>query len=240
VLGPAEAISREVGYNRCVESNLSQKQRDILVGLLLGDGSLEFNGCRGTRLQIKQAAAKKEYVFWIYQQFADMVKTPPQQRPDTLQWYFGTRYRRDLEEIRCEFYRERAKVVPSKIADWIQSPISLAVWYMDDGRLDYREKSHYAYRLSTDSFTEPEVRSLQRILEERFDVSSSIQLSLCRGKRYPQLHIGKNGRDQFYKIVSPYILPCFNYKLPPPSRYLDPSETTRRAPTPPSGGRVMI
>ncbi len=54
-----QAISREVGYNRVMEGTLTRVQRDILVGLLLGDGSLEFNGCRGTRLQVKQAAEKR-------------------------------------------------------------------------------------------------------------------------------------------------------------------------------------
>lgn len=101
---------------------------------------------------------------------------------------------------------------------------------MDDGRLDYRAGSHHAYHISTDSFTKEDVQKLQKLLWNRFGVKAKTYLSLCRGKYYPKLYIGKEGRDMFEKAVSPYILSCFRYKLPPTLEYLDPSETTRRAP----------
>ncbi len=195
--------------------NLSTLQRDILVGLMLGDGHLEFNGYRGTRLQVKQSEEKKEYVFWLYNHFAKLTRTPPQQRHDTGQWYFGTRFFVDFEEIRKYFYEHRTKHVPENIIELFQSPITLAVWFMDDGRLDYRVKSHYAYHISTDSFTEPDVRRLQTLLQKRFGITAKTYLSLCRGKLYPKLYIGKKGRDVFTKTVAPYILPCFDYKTPP-------------------------
>ncbi len=182
---------------------------------MLGDGNLEFNGYRGTRLQIKQSEEKKEYVFWLYRHFAELVRTPPQQRSDTNQWYFGTRAFVNFEDIRQLFYENRTKIIPNTITELFQSPLTLAVWFMDDGRLDYRAKSHYAYHISTDSFTESEVRQLQTLLLERFDIVAKTYLSLCRGKRYPKLYIGKEGRDLFTKTIAPHILPCFRYKLPP-------------------------
>ncbi len=211
---------------------LSKQQLDILTGLMLGDGNLEFNGYKGTRLQVKQSAEKKEYVFWLYNQFEDITKTPPQLRTDTNQWYFGTRAFENLEEFRKLFYVDHKKVIPRNITELFQSPLTLAVWFMDDGRLDYREKSHYAYHISTDSFTESEVQVLQKLLLERFGIVAKTYLSLCRGKLYPKLYIGKEGRDVFTKTIESYLLPCFRYKLPPDLQnvYLDPSETTRRAP----------
>jgi hypothetical protein len=87
----------------------SKHQQGILVGLLLGDGSLEFNGYRSSRLQIKQSVNKKEYVFWLYEQFSEIVKTPPQQRKDTKQWYFGTRFVEEFESLRKMFYQNGRK-----------------------------------------------------------------------------------------------------------------------------------
>jgi len=197
---------------------LSTLQQDVLVGLMLGDGHLEFNGYRGTRLQVKQSEEKKEYVFWLYDHFTKLTRTPPQQRHDTRQWYFGTRFFTELEEIRKYFYIDRTKHVPENITELFQSPLTLAVWFMDDGRLDYRVKSHYAYHISTDSFTEPEVQQLQTLLREKFGIVTKTYLSLCRGKRYPKIYIGKEGRDLCTKTVAPYILPCFGYKLPPNSK----------------------
>lgn len=216
-----------------VIGKLSQTQQDILVGLILGDGHLEFNGYRGTRLQVKQSEEKKEYVWWLYEHFTELVRTPPQQRQDTKQWYFGTRFFVQLEQFRNHFYERRTKRVPKNIDELFCSPLTLAVWFMDDGRLDYRARSHYAYHISTDSFTESEVRELQKLLCEKFGIVAKTYLSLCRGKRYPKLYIGKEGRDLFTKTVAPYLLPCFRYKLPPDNYLynLDPSETTRRAPT---------
>jgi len=198
---------------------LSTTQLDILTGLMLGDGYIEFDGYRGARLQVKQSEEKKEYVFWLYSQFADITRTPPQQRHDTRQWYFGTRFFENLEDIRRIFYIGRKKTVPSNIAELLQSPLSVAVWFMDDGRLDYRAKSHYAYHIATDAFSESEVKRLQKVLSERFDVAANTYLSLCRGKRYPKLYIGSEGRSRFTETVAPHVLPCFRYKLPPEHIY---------------------
>ena len=186
---------------------------------MLGDGNLEFNGYRGTRLQVKQSEARKEYVLWLYRHFAHMTKTPPQQRMDTRQWYFGTRFYEDLEDIRRLFYRNGMKVVPKSIDELFDSPLTLAVWFMDDGRLDFREKSHYAYHISTDSFTESDVKRLQKLLLERFGILAKTYLSLCRGKRYAKLYIGSEGREALRATIDPYLLDCFEYKSPPQYTY---------------------
>ena len=80
--------------------NLTQIQKDIIVGALLGDGSLEFDKFKASRLQIKQAERKKEYVIWLYENLANLVRTSPKQRVDTRQWYFSTRSLRSLEKFR--------------------------------------------------------------------------------------------------------------------------------------------
>ena len=200
--------------------NLTKEQRDILVGLVLGDGNLEYDGYRGTRLQVKQSEARMEYVLWLYRHFAHITKTPPKQRSDTRQWYFGTRFYEDFEDIRRLFYRKGGKVVPSNIEELFDSPVTLAVWFMDDGRLDYREKSHYAYHISTDSFNESDVQRLQELLLKRSGIAAKTYLSLCRGKHYAKLYIGKEGRDAFSETVAPYLLNCFAYKAPPQSQYI--------------------
>lgn len=195
--------------------DLTQTQKDIIVGTLLGDGSLEYDKFKASRLQIKQAERKKEYVMWLYENLANLVKTPPKRRPDTLQWYFSTRSLRSLEEFRGIFYENGRKTVPHSIKKLLNSPISLAVWFMDDGTLDYREKSHYSFSISADDFTVEEAELLQEALRENFGIISSIQTPSSRGKRYTKLYIGKPGRDRFLEIVRPYILSCFAYKLPP-------------------------
>lgn len=213
------AISREVNYNRGMRLPITTKinkiQRQIIVGTILGDGCLEFDGFHGTRLQIKQAERYKEYVFWLYGKLKNLCNSEPKQRNDTKQWYFSTKHLTELTILHRCFYPNGKKLVPKDISDILVSPLSLSVWYMDDGGLDYRPKDHYAFILNTDSFTLEGVNFLKELMDYRFGIASTIHNSLCRGKRYPKLYIGKNGREEFLKKVKPYILNCFSHKLPP-------------------------
>lgn len=117
-----------------------------------------------------------------------------------------------LEEI---FYKEKVKIVPREIEKYFISPLSLAVWYMDDGTIDFRPKNHYAYRLNTHSFTQEENIKLVSVLKKNFKVEATVQNTLIRGKNYFRIHIGEKGRDKFYSLIKPYILECFSSKLPP-------------------------
>lgn|SRR3990167_1566115 len=194
---------------------MNQTQRDIVVGTLLGDGCLEFNGYRGTRLQIKQKDEHKQYVMWLYENLSDLCRTEPQQRKDTKQWYFSTRALEELTELNKVSYSKRRKQVPLEIASLITSPLSIAIWYMDDGTLDYRPKSHYNYRLSTDAFTATGNELLVEMLKENFGVSASNFSSLCRGQKYQRLYVGSKGRDSFLDLVRPHVIqPCFSRKIP--------------------------
>ena len=213
------AISREVGYNGQMRSpiliHISKVQREIIIGSILGDGSLEFDGNVGTRLQIKQCAKYKNYVIWLHKKLKNLCKSEPKQRKDNNQWYFSTRALKELTSLYNLFYNKERKIIPKNISKLLISPITLAVWYMDDGGLDYRPKSHYSFILNTQSFSSEEVNSLSRALRENFGIRASVYSSLCRGKRYPRIYIGVKGRDKFLSLVRSYVLNCFSHKLPP-------------------------
>lgn len=196
--------------------SLTQRQRSIVIGNILGDGYLDFNGFRGTRLQMKQSKNYKMYIFWLYREFFNICKDHPKARPDGSQWFFGTRYLDELTELRQRFYNiSGKKIVPNEIGKILTDPLSLAVWYMDDGTLDWRLKDHYAFSLAINCFSLSEAAMLSNTLLCNFDIKTTVQNPLCRGKRYPRLYIGKTGRDKFLSLIKPYMVSCFNYKLPP-------------------------
>lgn len=165
-------------------------------------------------LCIKQNIRYKEYVHWLYNEFKHLCRSQPKQRKDYNKWYFQTRSLAELQKYMKWFYREN-KIVPFNIDKLLISPLSLAVWYMDDGNLDYRPKDHYNFVFSTNSFSIKENRLLVNVLKRNFGIEASIQIPLCRGKRYPELYIGVAGRERFLSLVHPYILNCFSRKLPP-------------------------
>lgn len=194
---------------------LTKLQKQIIIGTLLGDGCLEFSGFHGSRLQVKQAKKYKNYVFWMHEKLENLCKSTPKQRRDNKQWYFSTRHLNKLTELRKLFYSQNKKQVPANISKLLISPLSIAIWYMDDGCLDWRPKDHYAFTLSTDCFSLKDVSLLQETLQKNFGVVTSVHNSLCRGKRYPKIYIGAKGRDKFLSLIKPYILDCFSHKLPP-------------------------
>ena len=60
---------------------LTSRQREILVGLLLGDGHLEKQNAQGwARLKVEHSVRQIEYVTWKYSEWSSWVLTPPASR----------------------------------------------------------------------------------------------------------------------------------------------------------------
>ncbi|MBU3964142.1 hypothetical protein KJ562_00155 [Patescibacteria group bacterium] len=196
------------------KDSITKKQQEIILGSILGDGSLEFNGFHGTRLQIKQSARHGDYVFWLYNQLKNLCNLEPKQRRDNNQWYFSTKHLEKLTKWHRLFYSPKKKI-PRDIKTLLISPRSLAVWYMDDGSLDWRVRDHYAFTLCTDCFSLEDVSLLKETLLRNFGIEASVNNALCRSIRYPRIYIGAKGRDKFLFLIRPYILDCFSHKLPP-------------------------
>lgn len=194
---------------------LDKKLQDITIGLLLGDGCFEKKkDTLGIRLQIKQQSKAKEYVEWLYGQLKNYCLSGVKFRKDYSQYYFSTRYLREFQDLYDLFYKDGKKVISSNIKDLLKSPLSLAIWYMDDGSLDFRPNDHYAFYLATNCFSVEDSKKLQQVLFENFGIKSAIYNNLCRGKRYPRIYIGSEGRNKFCQTVQSNILSCFYYKLP--------------------------
>lgn len=198
---------------------LTKRQEEILVGSILGDGciykgTVKIDKTRNCCYYLKQSQRYKDYVSWLFQEFESVCPSTPKQRKDNEQWYFYSHSSEIFISWRDKFYPEDKKIIPQDIATILTSPLSIAIWYMDDGTLDYRPNYHCSFSLSTHSFSLEGVYRLVKVLKDNFGVESSVHNNLIRGVRYPRLYIGTKGRDKFIKLISPYILDCFKYKLP--------------------------
>ena len=201
---------------------MTQEQKDIIIGTVLGDSYIGISPYKRTVLQIKQSNKHKEYVFWLSQKLKSLFPREPKQRRDNKQWFINSKYSLELNELRDLFYPKGKKIVPRSIDKILKSPIILAVWFMDDGTLDYRFKDHCAFHLCTNCFKLKDVQRLAKTLGKNFGIIASVHYTLCRGKRHARIYIGAKGRDKFIELISPHILDCFKYKLP---QFRHPSET---------------
>jgi len=206
-----------------MNSLLTKRQQDILIGSVLGDGGIYARDQGNPYYYVKQSEKNRDYIFWLYQEFSNLCPSQPKQRRDNNQWYFYSSRLESFTPFRISFYESGRKRIPIEIGKLLTSPLSLAIWYMDDGTLDYRVKDHCAFSLTVNCFNNGEVELLSNALKKNFGILSTIQNPLCRGKRYPKLYIGARGREKFLKFVQPHIHKCFAYKLP--QNRVSPSET---------------
>ena len=69
------------------------------------------------------------------------------------------------------FYPNSAKQIPQDLEKILTEPISLAIWYMDDGYYSLKDKSSYIYlgRVSKN-----EALIAQKAIENNFDIKSKV------------------------------------------------------------------
>jgi recombination protein RecA len=187
---------------------LSSEQESVLAGTLLGDGCLAKHG-RYHRLHIKHKLAHRalaELKYWTFEDFISMPIHRFDQHLGETRYpcvQFATRTSSVLSQWHRRFYREGTKVVPENIAQML-TPLALAVWFMDDGAADFA-----GVTFQTHSFRREEVDTLQEALNDRFGLA----VNRRRNKGAWILYVRANSLEQLRRIVSPHLLPEFEYKL---------------------------
>lgn len=192
---------------------LTDRQREIIVGLLLGDGHLETqNNGRTFRCKVEHSIRQKEYVDWLYQQLSNMVLTPPQSKLQTVagkvheKCWFSTISSGALRFYGQQFYADRKKIVPKMIAKLV-TPLSLAVWFMDDGSL--KSKFHRARIINTHCFDMASLLRLQDMLRRKFHVNTTLR----KQREGTQLYIPSSDIEMFVNIIRSHIHPSMEYKI---------------------------
>jgi len=190
---------------------LNRKQELVLVGTLLGDGSLLPNSWgKNYRLSIRQGGRQKDYLFWKYNIFKNWSLSPPKYYQKTNSWHFRTISHPDLTSFTHQFYNNRKKKLPDNIEQYLQEPLVLAIWWMDDGNLRKNQGRIYGGMLNTQSFTWKDNLTLKTYLEKIY----SIKVLIIKDHGKPRLYIsGKNDIKKFLSIIKPYCLQIFDYKF---------------------------
>ena len=184
--------------------------KEILLGMVLGDGYLEPHG-RGVRLEVIHSESQKSYIEWKHEELRPLSPTPLHyhHRSKYPFWRFLTKIHPYLAQLREIFYVGGRKVVPDIIESLLTPPESLAVWFMDDGTCDKRQGS---ILFETQCFPQIEIEKLQGCLWRNFGIRTNIHRSgRNRGLR---LYVPVRESQKLKTIIEPYILPELKYKLP--------------------------
>ena len=196
---------------------LSELQKEVLIGMLLGDGHLETqNGGRTYRLKVEHSYLQKEYVDWLYQVFKEWVTTPPRERTQIVlgvsyqKYGFSTLSHGGLRFYAQQFYQNKKKVLPRMIHKWL-SPIAMAVWYMDDGSI--KSSHHRALIINTQRFSMAELKRLVIILKDKYGVEMKLRKQSRKSIEIYQLITTSDTVVRFVDTIRPHVLPSMKYKL---------------------------
>src|SRR3989338_1991068 len=114
---------------------LSKRQRELIVGILLGDGHLETqNGGRTYRLKVEHGSAQREYLEWLVKEFQEWLLSGwyEKRKGEKLVYGFTTVSHPAFRFYGAQFYQNGKKRIPPLIKK-LMSPLSLAIWFLDDG-----------------------------------------------------------------------------------------------------------
>lgn len=208
------------------EEPLTRRQIEILCGSLMGDaGKMSSSSAK-----FKHTESQKDYVLWLYKEFENIASKNSLKyeenvdyRSETVNKFyrFYTMANSDVEKILSMFYIKRngepVKIVTKEILDLL-TPISVATWYMDDGKIDHHHRSSADNSaeiiLCTDSFTLEEHNLIVDWFKEKWGIETEIKEQLKdNGSIKRRIRIRYTDNDKFLSLVSPYVLPVFHYKI---------------------------
>jgi len=194
------------------------KVLSILLGSLLGDGTMERDG-NGSRFSFYQEKSHGEYLLWLYHTLFTLgyckseipiISSRIDAKGNIRYIYrFRTFTYSSFNWIYDSFYVNngyKRKIVPSFIGEYL-SPLALAVWIMDDGS-KYKNKG---IKFCTNSFTLEEVQFLANILKDKYGLITSIHKTGVINQY--NIYIPKSSFIVLSKIVKPYIHESMLYKI---------------------------
>lgn len=159
------------------EPILTNYHKDILYGILLGDGSLASeNSGRTFRLRLVQSKNHKDYLDHLVFQFENFGKTAVKLNPANSTYYWNSLQSGSFRFYGHQFYNQISnnkfeKKVPDNVHQWLTARAA-TYWFLDDGSAKDK-KTTTAIRFCTDSFSKSDVERLMQGLEENFDIKVS-------------------------------------------------------------------
>ncbi len=191
---------------RKTKLTLTQKLHDIIVGLLLGDGHLETqNNGRTYRLKVEHGALQRDYVEWLFGELREWIPaTEPYmklRKNGAVNYGFTTYSHEALRFYGQQFYEGKKKVIPALIERML-TPLSLAIWFMDDG--SRKSAKHRTYNIHSLGYLKDDLARIQDVLQKKFELK--VALHQQKG-HYWRLYISSESARAFEQLTREYIQP---------------------------------
>ena len=185
--------------------SLTQMQRSVIIGSILGDGCLRrVKGRKDALLEVNHSIGAKDYVDWKYSILENISKSEPKTRKgnaNRIAYRFTTRQNKELTKLLKIFYENGRKLVPH---DLELDAISLAIWFMDDGS---KCRKFDVYFNSQQFDPKDQLLLIDKLGE------FGIKARLNKDKKYKRIRILKTSVKSLNQLIHRYIIPSMRYKL---------------------------
>jgi recombination protein RecA len=179
----------------------------LILGSMLGDGSIRRSGHHTSYFREEHAPAQAEYVDWKHSMFGDLAR---EIHSSEGRYGFETVPLSAFGRLKSFFYRQNGRYKTINEAALRQlTPFSLAVWYQDDGALqddDGKRRRNSIYFHTTDQETRDMV---VRVLHEVFGLSVKVHAT----KTSSVISFSGDEATKFEALIAPYVHPSMAYKL---------------------------
>lgn len=208
-----------------LSENISDELKEIITGLLLGDGTIRKQG-QYSLLSVQQTNEALVNLLWskcnMYKLVNKKVQCLYRINPITgkekkIVYYFQTLTFPYFNLFYYAWYKldqinnTRKKVLPSDL-DLYFTPLAIAHWIMGDGTFDKGKAQRII--LCTDCFSLIEVNRLRSLLLKKYTIDSYIKSSKSgKNKLIHRIAISGNNRLKLQNLVCPYIIPSLLHRI---------------------------
>ena len=205
-----------------MKSKITKESRNLLIGMLLGDGTISNNNV----FKIAHSESQKDYLEWKIKQLKEAgirnngIKSYIKTKGYTIGvpvYYTQLNTIPFIKVLRKVFYKEKKILGNRKLLNRLDAK-GIAIWYMDDGHINIRKTKDgrpmgFYIKIST---CEPkqEVQTIIDFFKEQWDINFYM---FHEGKKEDSYSLccGTKEGLKFIDIVKPYVsqVPSMIHKI---------------------------
>src|SRR6266567_1641831 len=203
-----------------VPHRLSDLQWEVALGSLMGDGALSpARSGGGARFRFGHGAKQAEYADWKASLFGNIGHSRSTNAKDAV--FFDFSPLPELAEIRDAVYIGGRKVFSETYLKHL-TPLSLAIWYMDDGTFAVRAKGLPARTRGGSGRSDICVEAMEpttrvRLMAYLGDTWGIVPKLISRAGK-AVLVFSKDETAKLHALIAPHVHPSMQYKLLPRHR----------------------
>lgn len=200
---------------------IPKRLREIAFGMILGDATVAYVS-RNAYIKFEQGSKQKEFIFHLFELFKSycfmqqpQIRYKEKTSQEIKSYWFKTFSFPCFTEFHTLFYKSSKyqknyvrKTISKHLVHHYLTPRALAYWIMCDGSLQNDKKSLI---LHTQSYNKREHQYLSNELNRKFQLHSRI---LVHKEKYYVIYIPSQDSGRVSKLISKYMIPSFNYKIP--------------------------